>query len=37
MLVSLPEISAKTYDIQKTTEVEGIQFSDENLFRISDK
>jgi hypothetical protein len=37
MLVTLPEISAKTYDIQKTTEVEGIQFSDENLFRTSDK
>lgn len=37
MLVSLPEISGKTYDIQKTTEVEGIDFSDENLYRTSDK
>ena len=36
MLVSLPAISAKTYDIQKTTEVEIIQFSDEKLFRTSD-
>jgi len=37
MLVSLPEISGETYDVQKTTEVEGIDFSDENLYRISDK
>ncbi len=37
MLVSLPEISGKTYDIQKITEVKGIDFSDENLFRTSDK
>ncbi|MDD5370360.1 MAG: hypothetical protein PHQ40_14855 [Anaerolineaceae bacterium] len=37
MLVTLPEISGKTYDIQKKTEVEGIQFSDKNLFRTSDK
>jgi hypothetical protein len=37
MLVSLPEISGKTYDIQETTNVEGIDFSDENLYRTSDK
>jgi hypothetical protein len=37
MLVTLPEISGKTYDIQKTTKVEGIEFSDENLYRTSDK
>ena len=37
MLVTLPEISGEAYDVEKTTEVEGISFSDENLYRISDK
>jgi len=37
MLVSLPKISGETYDVRKTTEVEGISFSDENLYRTSDK
>ena len=37
MLVSLPEISGETYDIKKTTEVEGISFSDETLYRTSEK
>jgi hypothetical protein len=37
MLVTLAEISGKTYNIQKTTEVEGIDFSDETLYRTSVK
>jgi hypothetical protein len=37
MSVVLPEIPGNTYDVEKTTAVEGIQFSDENLYRISDK
>ena len=37
MLVSLPEISGATYDVEKTTAVEVIQFSDENLYRTSEK
>jgi hypothetical protein len=37
MLVSLPEISGSTYDIQKTTQVEVIEFSDETLYRTADK
>jgi hypothetical protein len=37
MLVSLPETSGKTYNIQKTIKVEGIDFSNENLYRTSDK
>ena len=37
MLVMLPQISGKTYAVEKDTEVEGIDFSDENLYRISDK
>ncbi len=37
MLVSLPEISGETYDVQKTTKVEEIDFSDENLYRTADK
>jgi hypothetical protein len=37
MVVTLPEISDETYDVEKTTEVEGISFSDENLYRTSDK
>ncbi len=37
MLVTLPEVSGKTYDIQKTTQVEGIDFSDEALYRASEK
>ena len=37
MLVMLPEISGDTYNVEKTTEVEGIDFSNENIYRISDK
>jgi hypothetical protein len=37
MLVAVPEILGETYDVKNTTEVEGISFSDENLYRISDK
>jgi hypothetical protein len=37
MLVALPEISGKTYAVEKTTAVEGINFFDENLYRISEK
>ena len=37
MLVSLPETSGKTYDIEKITVVEGIDFLDENLYRAPDK
>ena len=37
MLVTLPGISGETYDVKKTTEVETIDFSDENLYRTSEK
>jgi hypothetical protein len=37
MSVLLPEVSGETYDVEKTTAVEGISFSDENLYRLSDK
>ncbi len=37
MLVLLPEISGESYDVEKTTEVEGIDFSDETLYRASEK
>lgn len=37
MSVVLPEISGNTYDVEKTTAVEGVSFSDENLYRLSDK
>ena len=37
MLVVLPEIPSETYDVEKTTEVEGIGFSDETLYRTSEK
>lgn len=37
MLVVVPEIFGETYDVRNTTEVEGVDFSDENLYRISDK
>jgi hypothetical protein len=37
MSVLLPEISGETYDVEKTTDVEGISFSDENLYRTSEK
>jgi hypothetical protein len=37
MSVVLPEISGNTYDLEKTTAVEGVSFSDENLYRLSDK
>lgn len=37
MGVLLPEISGETYDVRRTTEVEAIGFSDENLYRTSEK
>ena len=37
MLVTLPEIAGEAYDVEKTTEVEGISFSDETLYRTSEK
>lgn len=37
MLVMLSDLSGETYDVKKTTEVEGIAFSDENLYRTSEK
>ena len=37
MSVLVPKSPGDTYDVEKTTETEGIQFSDENLYRISDK
>lgn len=37
MVVPLPEISGETYDVEKATEVEGVSFSDENLYRTAEK
>jgi hypothetical protein len=37
MVVVVPQIPGNTYDVEKTTEVEGISFSDESVYRISDK
>jgi hypothetical protein len=37
MSVVLPEIPSNTYDVEKTTTVEIISFSDENLYRIFEK
>ena len=37
MVVASPEIPGNTYDVEKTTAVEIISFSDENLYRISEK
>jgi len=37
MSVVLPEIPGNTYDVEKTTAVEIIRFSDENLYRIFEK
>ncbi|HLO18302.1 MAG TPA: hypothetical protein VK206_25950 [Anaerolineales bacterium] len=37
MSVVLPEIPSNTYDVVKTTAVEIISFSDENLYRIFEK
>lgn len=37
MLVSLPEMSGKTYAVKPTAEVEAIDFSDEDLYSISEK
>lgn len=37
MLVSLPEIAGGVYEVRKTTEVKGIDFSDETLYQTSDK
>lgn len=37
MLAVVPEIFGETSDVRNTTEVEEISFSDQNLYRISDK
>ena len=37
MVVVVPQILGNSYDVETTTEVELISFSDENLYRISDK
>ena len=37
MVVLLPQIPGNTYDVEKTTEVESISFSDESVYRSSDK
>jgi len=37
MLVLLPKISGETCNVEKTTRVEVIDFSDENLYRTSEK
>lgn len=37
MVVVVPQIPGNTYDVEKTTEVEGISFSDESVYRTSDK
>jgi len=37
MLVMLPKIHGNTYAVEKDIEVEAIDFSDENLYRLSDK
>ena len=37
MVVVVPQIPGNTYDVEKTTAVEGVSFSDENLYRLADK
>ena len=37
MVVVVPQIPGNTYDVETTTEVEIISFSDESVYRISDK
>jgi hypothetical protein len=37
MVVVVPEIPGNTYDVEKVTAVEGVSFSDENLYRLADK
>ncbi|HET9906448.1 MAG TPA: hypothetical protein VFQ23_07400 [Anaerolineales bacterium] len=37
MVVVVPQIPGNTYDIEKITAVEGVSFSDENLYRLADK
>jgi len=37
MVVVVPQIPGNSYDVETTTEVERISFSDENLYRLSDK
>ena len=37
MVVVVPQIPGNTYDVEKTTAVETISFSDENLYRIFEK
>jgi len=37
MVVVVPQITGNRYDVETTTEVERISFSDESVYRISDK
>jgi hypothetical protein len=37
MVVVVPEIPGNTCDVEKTTAVEEISFSDESVYRVSDK
>jgi hypothetical protein len=37
MVVVVPQIPGNSYDFETTTEVERISFSDESVYRISDK
>jgi hypothetical protein len=37
MVVVVPQIPGNTYDVEKITAVEGVSFSDENLYRLADK
>jgi hypothetical protein len=37
MLVTMPEIASEAYNVEKTSEVEGISFLDETLYRTSEK
>jgi hypothetical protein len=37
MVVVVPQIPGNRYDVETTTEVEGISFSDESVYRLSDK
>ena len=37
MVVVVPQIPGNTYDVETTTAVEGVSFSDEDLYRLADK
>ena len=37
MVVVVPQIAGNNYNVETTTEVERVSFSDENVYRISDK